>query len=835
MNRLVRLSLLAILAIPFLSLLPLAQVLGDWWTLRQFGTGVSGSSTMASDWVQWDEVDGKIIARYVFPQGPAAEAGIASGDEFYEMGFDFYFDVEDLKSAIASIEPGSSRLFVVRRGEAWIRAEVKLTRYPTFLYPFSAGLWRFSLWAFTFGAFIHILGLIIAAPLALRSATSRMPFVLIAVSALWMIGNWLRILLIEMLGPPVAGSTYEAVFQALTFIGLIGWIGFPVLLLRQVLHEAGIVVRVARPARYLLLYLPTVVLGLLALLTTLSGHAGPFTLDGLLVPILFYASCYIAGAAGLMALLRAAVPDLPPAAAQWSRWGSALVLPLALLVGLSVLGVVPILGAVEETVAGWIIVAAQLLSTAPIILVTLATLRYGKIDAVLSRTLTYLTFLGLIFLVFVVSLELLEEFAPALGISRNVLAGFLVVVLLLIFERIAQSVRNHLSRFFSTDRQRTRKQLNRFQEQIRGFLDYERLVQQTIMAVGEALEVRSAVMFIRPEGVEDWVTHTYHPEPPYLTVPVFEQMWGALQHETHIWARNPELNTSALSETLSAHLIRLGAYLVVPIFGKDAPIGTIILGAKSQRRSVYNLEDLDQLRALSSQLTLSIERLQLVERERTLIRETAEAQLVALRAQINPHFLFNALNTIISLIEETPEEAEQAVEHLAAIFRHILQTSSERFIPLESELALVQHYLSIEKARFGERLDLDFQIEPQTRTHPVPAFAVQTLVENAIKHGLEKKRGTGRLTIGATYTEAGHVRLTVADTGVGIPALFDASAAEAAQGQFYGIGLRNVAQRMQQLYDQADLLTLTSSPEGTTATLAIPDRPLEAMPLPLSS
>ena len=229
------------------------------------------------------------------------------------------------------------------------------------------------------------------------------------------------------------------------------------------------------------------------------------------------------------------------------------------------------------------------------------------------------------------------------------------------------------------------------------------------------------------------------------------------------------------------------------------------------------------MRALGGQLALAVERLNLIERERALVRESAEAQLSALRAQINPHFLFNALNTIVSLIEEQPEPAVEAVEHLAAIFRHILQTGGRPFVTVQEEFALVAHYLGIEQMRFGERLVIEEDLDPSLRGHPVPAFAVQTLVENAVKHGLEKQRGGGRLRLACRETSEGLVEIVVADTGVGIPALFGAPEAPVREPGFFGIGLRNVAARLEKLYGRSDLLRMHSAPEaGTTVRLLLP-------------
>ena len=271
------------------------------------------------------------------------------------------------------------------------------------------------------------------------------------------------------------------------------------------------------------------------------------------------------------------------------------------------------------------------------------------------------------------------------------------------------------------------------------------------------------------------------------------------------------------------------AALAIPIKGESASIGLIILGLKSRRRSVYNLEDLDQLRSLAGNLALAFDRLGLVEREKKLAAESTQAHLVALRAQINPHFLFNALNTLLSLIEERPDEAEAVVEHLAAIFRHTLNTSSRAFVKMEEEMSLVEHYLAIERARFGTKLQLSCDLAPDMKHHPVPAFLIQTLVENAIKHGLEKRRAGGKLsiTIKSAMSSSGdgsvEAHILIQDSGVGIPALFEMNESTAAALPFFGIGLTNVYQRLSQLFERDDLMHFTSDPEtGTTVSVILP-------------
>ncbi len=812
----------------FAALIPLGRLVADWVEVSRMLTGPGVEmSGRGFDWVHWQDDDGVIFASYVLPHGPAYEGGIRDGDIFFMLEYQQYFNAEDLKSAIDGIEPGATRSYFVQRGGEFIEADVRFTRYPTFLYPLSEALWHFSVWGFLVAAFIHVIGLIIVGPLALRGRKARRSLMLILASSLWIFSNLFRLLLVEFAGPPLeTGGSYDQLFQVLTVVGLIGWIGFPALLVHKVLGDTysnrGASIAWSR----IVIYLPPSVLGLAALLTTLRVDVGPITIDGLVAPILFYACCYVAAAAVLM-LMSAGEREksLEEKPAAWNRMGSAVMLVLALLFGLSVLGIVPIFGIVTETIAGWLIVSAQLLSVAPIMLVSHATLKHGKVDQVLTRSLAYVTISGVIFFAFVAGLSLLERSFVHIEVSRNVVAGFLGVVLFFIVEWLVRRFRGFGTSILTSDRRRMYHSVQQFQEQMRSVLDYEELVQRTVEVVGDAFGTRTAVIFLRPLGANGpWVTGSYHPEPPYLTERMVSNVWPYLSEEGRIWARNPELNETKLPDHVGPVLKERGAALLVPILGKDQPIGIIMLGRKKHRRFVYNLEEIDLLRSLSGQLALAVERLNLVEREKALVRESAEAQLVALRAQINPHFLFNSLNTIVSLIGERPDEAEEVVEHLAAIFRYILRIGSRSFVTMEDEFELIGHYLSIEQTRFGSSLNVEQVLDPQSRQIPVPAFAVQTLVENAVKHGIAKRRGGGTLRIACRRGDDGATEVVVADTGVGISDLFDqADGVENAQS-FFGVGLRNVSARLEQLYGRGDLLHIASAQgEGTTATLRLPD------------
>lgn len=844
MKRFLQIAPIFIILVPILVLIPAGKVAWEWVELaRIVPLDGPGASERGFDWVSWQDVDGAIVATYVAPKGPAARAGIREGDSFFSLDQQQYFNADDLKAAVNGIAPGSTRTYVVLRGteQQVVEARLRVSRYPVFLYPLSAALWQFSLWCFALAAFVHVLGLLIVAPLAIRNRKARraqLSLALIVSSALWIFGNGIRLVLTETVGPAeVRGGTYDLLFQGLSILGILGWIGFPALLLRKVLGDAHLIGTGRLGNSRYLIYLPTAIFALAAVIATVEGNLGPFSLDSLIATLLLYASCYVALAAALVLALYGIWGDeAEELVGGWSRTGSILTLFFALSMALLVLGVLPLFGSAPDVTAGWLIVSAQLLSLAPIILVSLATLKQGKIGKVLNRALTYLSLLGIIFFAFLGGLEIMERYVDGFAVTQKVLAGLYVVVLLFVFERIVRRLSTVAPRFFTTERQQLRQTLSLFQRQMGTIVDLHPLAQQTVEILGETFDARWCVFFIRPdEQAAHWISAAYRPQPPYVSDRFASTLWPAFQANPTLWAEMPELSENALPADLHHQLRERDTALAIPIGEAGRLEGLLLIGRRVRRRAVYNLEDLDLLRALSGQLALAIERLVLVDREKTLIRVSAEAELKALRAQINPHFLFNALNTIVALIEERPQDAEATVQSLAAIFRHILNTSSRSFVTLEEEGRLVNHYLNIEKARFGEQLQVEIDLPAGFGTHPVPAFALQTIVENAVKHGLEKKRGPGRLRIQARKDDAGGIVLSVSDSGVGIRELFEAGEGIATDG-FYGIGLRNIATRLEKLYGETDLLEIRSSPDtGTLVTMHLP-RPRElAAPDPSSS
>jgi two-component system LytT family sensor kinase len=192
-----------------------------------------------------------------------------------------------------------------------------------------------------------------------------------------------------------------------------------------------------------------------------------------------------------------------------------------------------------------------------------------------------------------------------------------------------------------------------------------------------------------------------------------------------------------------------------------------------------------------------------------------ESRLDALASQINPHFLFNTLASVSSLIRSEPEKARTLIVKLSGLLRRLLR-SQEHFVTLREELAAIDEYLDIESIRFGPQLRIEKQIDPATLDLIVPSMMLQPLVENSIKHGLSQKLGEGRITI-RSLLEQEHAVIDVIDNGLGIPP------SDASRVKGTGIGLRNVNERLRVIYGANYQLQLDSVPgEGTCARIVIP-------------
>lgn len=201
-----------------------------------------------------------------------------------------------------------------------------------------------------------------------------------------------------------------------------------------------------------------------------------------------------------------------------------------------------------------------------------------------------------------------------------------------------------------------------------------------------------------------------------------------------------------------------------------------------------------------------------------LSEQLSTARFAALQARLNPHFLFNTLNTVTVLVRDNDRAgATRIIEHLSDVLRRTLSRHRANEVPLGDEMALVRQYLAIEQARFSDRLRIDDRVPDDLHAGAVPAFAMQHLVENAIRHGVAAHPDAGRVSLSARR-DGDTLEVSVADDGPGVTA-----GAELRPGH----GLENTRERLRALHgDRASLTVARQAPRGTIATLRVPWREL---------
>lgn len=255
-----------------------------------------------------------------------------------------------------------------------------------------------------------------------------------------------------------------------------------------------------------------------------------------------------------------------------------------------------------------------------------------------------------------------------------------------------------------------------------------------------------------------------------------------------------------------SHQCKLGSVLVIPLKGGDGQVlGTIKLyEPKRKLFSAINLTMGEGIaRLLSNQILAGR-----YQRQQSLL---TQAELNLLRAQVNPHFLFNALNTISAVVRREPEKARELIQHLSAFFRSNLKQNREK-IPLEKELEHLNSYLKLEHARFADRMDVSIDIDPALLTIEVPSFTLQPLVENGIKHGISQLMSDGKITIRG-FRDEQRVVLEVEDNAGLYQPSHDHS----------GLGTRIVDKRLKSLFGPTYGLKMQCEPEHwTKATVTLP-------------
>jgi hypothetical protein len=253
----------------------------------------------------------------------------------------------------------------------------------------------------------------------------------------------------------------------------------------------------------------------------------------------------------------------------------------------------------------------------------------------------------------------------------------------------------------------------------------------------------------------------------------------------------------------------LGVEAIVPVRFSGAEVLFLLLGRRRGGQP-YLSEDLKHLGQFAAIVADRVRTLREVELRRLADR----AELRALQAQINPHFLFNALNTLYGLVPRQASAAREMVVNLADIFRYFLR-NEETTIALEEELRIVEAYLRIETLRLGAKLRREIRVDAEALRVPIPILSIQPLVENAVKHGIASKTAGGLVRLEA-HVSAGKLDILVEDTGPG----FRPDGPDAKPGA--GVGLQNVARRLRLTYGPDADLRIETGPNGAAVRFTIP-------------
>lgn len=263
--------------------------------------------------------------------------------------------------------------------------------------------------------------------------------------------------------------------------------------------------------------------------------------------------------------------------------------------------------------------------------------------------------------------------------------------------------------------------------------------------------------------------------------------------------------------------------IVVPLYKDGAIIGT--LKFYGTRKTPLNNTLVELAKGLANLFSTQLELEDIQVKEQML----AHAEIRRLQSQINPHFLFNSLNTITSFCRTNSEKARDLLKDLSYYMRRNLDLS-RGFIPLSEELDQVRSYLAIEQARFGDRIRAEIEVSEECGKWPIPPLTIQPLVENSVRHGLLSGEEGGTVTIAASC-ENGHLVISVSDNGAGMDGetLQQFYSKNCVESRSQGIGVRNCLNRLEQIYGPQYTLDIRSTPGmGTDIRFRIPEVPKAA-------
>ncbi len=730
------------------------------------------------DWVVWADQDGHAVAQAVHPllnYKAFLTDNFQEGDKLLKINYHEVYKAEVADNISCAAPPGKTFIYQLERSSSstglTARTNLQWVNGYRLSYHFNemGWGWRLSLWLSALGTFVAFVVLLILLPFLRKNSKALGSLGLVVVLGLLLLGFILGHALYLIVESNLVNAAFEkfffAVFSSLTLAYAMVFLAF-------------------RWQGSKLWLLPSFAMGIggiaAILLLSLQGRAWGSLQPWIERAVLLFFLTHLLAAA----LLWVWAKDRRPSTRRLLVSGFIVILCLLAISGLF---------SASIHLQEYALFLTQILLFFPLINAAYSQLPFGKVNVVMTRSLQYLIFVAASLFLYVAIRTLFDWLLPT-NPYRAWLEIISLLLLLLALRAVYLANENRFAAYITTSQQQKLEQFRTFVASIPQYTSSDKLREMVTTQLQKYFETEEMQLW--------WVSDPQLEED-------FPAFYKSLEEATVIWSRNKELSDFQFSPNEEVKAMALGYSLIAPVSVNEQQYGLLLMGRKKRR--VYNLSDLELIAQLIQQMQLSLNVLQLLQRERELVETTYEANLTALRSQINPHFLFNTLNTISSLIHDSPDLAEEAIEKLAFIFRYTLRHSSQKLVSMEDEISLVSTYLEIEKIRFGERLRVQIEIEPEVRECMLPAFVVQTLIENCIKHGIAKIIKKGIVSIDA-YLEEGDMICEIYDNGPGIES----------ERIEKGTGLNNILSRLEKTYNEKDLLQFENTGEGTLVRLKIP-------------
>ncbi|MEO0899106.1 MAG: histidine kinase [Bacteroidota bacterium] len=751
------------------------------------------SSFEGNDWVEWEDTDKGVIAKKVHPLPKYREIDrkrIEPGDRIISVESQKIYKADQIDKITRARRPGNIFFVEYEKYDPFNR--IYTEEASTFLqngYRLSFSFnqlhwyWNLSTWILGLGAFIALVIFIILAPIVRGQILRQMPLLaLVSLGLLFFLvqfGHNLYLIIYNDLKNLSAEKAF-----ILLYLGLLAFYSISFLFLKAKLGR---------------------VTGVLIIPSLLGAvYLGMQVYQVIYVEELYrFFHTSIENYAYTYFLLHILGGTLLYLISKRSTRGIREKIYLILISFIALLGIAYFFleGNTVNELREHVIFGTFILMLYPLIHSPIEQLQFGKVSLVITQTLQYLVFFILGLILYLLLSQLFSY--SVLASYRQILLPVTFLILLAVIRVIFLANEDRLSRYFVSSQQEKLNRIKAFIARISQYTSSEKLL----------MDLRKELKdFFQTDQVDIWWSPSEQEREELKAADVeegrdWDRVYHTLRQSNGIWSQTKVISPVIMEN--EEELLETPYHLISPVSIEEGNYALLQLGKK--KRGVYNLSDLELISQIVQQTQLTMSVLELVKREKDLMQQTYEANLTALRSQINPHFLFNTLNSIGELVHESADRAEAAVEKLAFIFRYTLDKSSENFVPLEQEVSLIQTYLDMEKIRFGERLDVDIQIRDGMNSVPIPSFILLTLVENCIKHGVSKILHNGWVSVIA-YKKEEFLVCEVEDNGPGI----DTSRI------YKSHGLSNSISRIENIYEMKDLFEFINTGNGTRVVLRIP-------------